>query len=194
VVTTAYSGPSPAEGEREKIDAAFEEFTSPENRPRLSETHRQFARRVFESGYVAARRAPAPEVDEWAHAVAACHKCRAVSEEWQGPGMCETHAARIAVALRRHIAGKEGDVGTWPGEKCKRCGRRNTVAYTIPDDQWAAIVRGRWNVLCLTCLDEEAESQELAYTFTDAPQVLTWSAWSAQQSDECHSPSPPLPS
>ena len=66
----------------------------------------------------------------------------------------------------------------WPGEVCKRCQRRNTVGFHVPEELWRAIVKGRWSLLCLTCFDEVAEAEKVEY---DIPQrdlyPVSWSAW-----------------
>ena len=64
----------------------------------------------------------------------------------------------------------------WRGEVCKRCGRRNCVGFAVPDETWAAVVRGRWNVLCTTCFDEEAEAAGVEYRFGDVA-AISWSMW-----------------
>jgi hypothetical protein len=70
---------------------------------------------------------------------------------------------------------------SWPGEWCKRCDRRNNVGFWLSDDVWNAVVRGRWNVLCPTCFDEEAEAAGIKYSFnsphTTIWPVLSWSDW-----------------
>jgi hypothetical protein len=70
---------------------------------------------------------------------------------------------------------------SWPGEWCKRCDRRNNVGFSVGDETWSAVVRGRWNVLCPACFDEEAEAAGVRYSFA-APggelwPVLSWSDW-----------------
>lgn len=42
----------------------------------------------------------------------------------------------------------------YPGEWCKRCDRSVTVGFQIPDEVWAAVVQGRFSVVCLPCFDE----------------------------------------
>lgn len=64
----------------------------------------------------------------------------------------------------------------WPGEVCKRCGRRNCVGFNVPEDTWAAVVRGRWRVLCPTCFDEEAQEAGIAYSFGKV-YLVSWSDW-----------------
>lgn len=51
----------------------------------------------------------------------------------------------------------------WPGEVCKRCGRRNTVGYTVPDELWAKVVGEPGTIRCLTCFDEEAQAKGIRY-------------------------------
>lgn len=52
----------------------------------------------------------------------------------------------------------------WRFEVCKRCFRRNCVGYDVSDQDWNDVSRGRWNVLCLACFDEEAQAFGIAYT------------------------------
>jgi hypothetical protein len=66
----------------------------------------------------------------------------------------------------------------WPGEVCKRCRRRNCVGFDIPNETWAAVSRGRWNVLCTTCFDEEAQALGIPYSFGEVWPV-SWSDWTA---------------
>jgi hypothetical protein len=72
--------------------------------------------------------------------------------------------------------------GRWDGEWCKRCDRRNTVAWNVSNTIWNAVVRDRWNVLCLTCFDEEAQAARIAYVFTSEPKALTWADWQQERS------------
>lgn len=64
---------------------------------------------------------------------------------------------------------------SWQGEVCKRCGKRNVIGYSVSDEIWEQVVKGRWNVLCPACFDEEAEIEEVSYFFFDFWHV-TWSA------------------
>lgn len=66
--------------------------------------------------------------------------------------------------------------GDWPGEVCKRCCRRNVIGFNLPDEVWQAVVRDRWNVLCPTCFDEEAQLAGVRYSFSDIYPV-SWSEW-----------------
>lgn len=66
--------------------------------------------------------------------------------------------------------------GPWRGEICKRCDCRNTIGFDVPDEIWSAVSRGRWNVLCPTCFDVEAEAAGVAYRFTGVWPV-SWSSW-----------------
>jgi hypothetical protein len=43
-------------------------------------------------------------------------------------------------------------------EICKRCGRTSAVGFHVPDDVWAKVSRGRWNVLCVACFAEEGDA------------------------------------
>ena len=65
---------------------------------------------------------------------------------------------------------------SWPGEICKRCLRRNVIGFDITDDVWEAVVRNRWNVLCSSCFDEEAQLSAIPYKFSNTYPV-TWSMW-----------------
>lgn len=64
---------------------------------------------------------------------------------------------------------------SWPGEWCKRCDRRNVAAWSVLNAVWDAVVRDRWNVLCPTCFDEEAQIAGVSYYFSDGSTLLTWS-------------------
>lgn len=66
-------------------------------------------------------------------------------------------------------------VGSWRGEVCKRCLRRNTVGFHVPEEVWAAVSRGRWNILCLSCFDEEAEAASVRYELGEVWPV-TWAS------------------
>jgi len=48
----------------------------------------------------------------------------------------------------------------------------------MPDAVWDHVVRGRWNVLCLMCFDEEAQIQGIRFTW-DAVRLypVSWSSW-----------------
>jgi len=61
-----------------------------------------------------------------------------------------------------------------PGEHCKRCRRRNVIRFSVPDAVWHAVTRGRWNILCGTCFDEEAHLLGVSYTF-GAVHPVSWS-------------------
>jgi len=68
--------------------------------------------------------------------------------------------------------------GPWPGEVCKRCGRRNCVGFIVPDETWARVSQGRWNVLCTTCFDEEAQAAGVRYCLEQwEVYPVTWSDW-----------------
>jgi hypothetical protein len=90
------------------------------------------------------------------------------------------HYAAIARELHVAITGAapsaECTESTWSGELCKRCGRRNCVGFQVSDSIWSAVVRGRWNVLCTACFDEEAELVNVTYCF-DAVWPVSWSMW-----------------
>lgn len=64
----------------------------------------------------------------------------------------------------------------WKGEICKRCKRRNCIGFRVFDVIWYAVVKDRWNVLCATCFDEEAQVQGIKYVFLETFAV-TWSQW-----------------
>jgi hypothetical protein len=67
----------------------------------------------------------------------------------------------------------------WEGELCKRCDRRNCVGFDVSAETWAAVSRGRWNVLCTTCFDEEAELTGIPYSFA-ATWPVSWSDWNKE--------------
>jgi hypothetical protein len=64
----------------------------------------------------------------------------------------------------------------WPGEICKRCHHRNVIGFYVPDKIWESVVQGRWNVLCPSCFDEEAEIAGVSYQFGELWPV-SWSDW-----------------
>ena len=70
------------------------------------------------------------------------------------------------------------DRSLWPGEWCGRCDRRNIAAWAVINDLWDAVVKGRWNVLCPTCFDEEAQAAGVSYYFSEGS-MLSWSDWTA---------------
>ena len=67
-------------------------------------------------------------------------------------------------------------VGTWPGEVCKRCGRRNVIGFRVDDDVWMAVVGDPDAVWCAQCFDVEAQAKGIEYTFRDTSPV-SWSDW-----------------
>lgn len=73
------------------------------------------------------------------------------------------------------------ETGPWPGEVCKRCDRPNRIGFSVADEVWQEVVRGRWNVLCPQCFDDEASEAGVAYVF-GALYPVTWSMWEAGQS------------
>lgn len=64
----------------------------------------------------------------------------------------------------------------WTGEVCKRCDRRNVIGFTVSDDIWGAVSRGRWNILCPACFDEEAQYLGVSYRFVGVYPV-SWCDW-----------------
>lgn len=63
---------------------------------------------------------------------------------------------------------------SWTGEICKLCFRRNCVGFNVPDDIWKKVSKGRWNILCTSCFDEEAEKEGIVYSFGEVFPV-SWS-------------------
>lgn len=78
------------------------------------------------------------------------------------------------------------------GEACKRCCRPSCVGFSVSDEAWAAVVRGRWNVLCTTCFDEEAKAAGIPYEFA-ALHPVTWSMWAGVPVPERQTTAEPLP-
>lgn len=70
---------------------------------------------------------------------------------------------------------KQRQAEDWPGERCKSCGRRNAVGFTVPDEVWAAVA-GEFSVLCTTCFDELAQQKGVTYSF-GALYPVSWSEW-----------------
>jgi len=68
------------------------------------------------------------------------------------------------------------DRDSWAGEWCKRCDRRVVVGFSVRDAIWAAVVRDRWNILCTTCFDIEAQIARIAYDF-DETFPVSWACW-----------------
>lgn len=64
----------------------------------------------------------------------------------------------------------------WRGEVCRRCQRRNPIGFSVSEDVWQRVVRGRWAVLCPTCFDEEAEAGGVAYRL-DEVWPVSWADW-----------------
>lgn len=79
---------------------------------------------------------------------------------------------------------------TWRGEICKRCGRRNCVGFDLSEETWNAVVHGRWNVLCTTCFDEEAEAAGVEYRFGEVwpPHHLYARPFGLGETERQHSP------
>ena len=48
---------------------------------------------------------------------------------------------------------RNGRLGEW----CERCHRRVAVGFDVPDQDWKAIVRGRFGIVCLPCFDQMSE-------------------------------------
>jgi hypothetical protein len=82
----------------------------------------------------------------------------------------------------------------WPGPWCGRCNRRNVVAWDVFDAVWIAVVRGRWNVLCPTCFDEEAQIAGVPYHSNPGTELITWSDWlPTSASASAETPGSPTP-
>jgi len=64
----------------------------------------------------------------------------------------------------------------WLGEVCKKCHRRNCVGFNVSDDVWKSVAQERWNVLCATCFDEEAQRLGIEYEFGEV-WPISWSDW-----------------
>jgi len=67
----------------------------------------------------------------------------------------------------------------WPGEVCKRCGRRNTVGFVVNDVLWSKVVGDPDTIRCLICFDEEAQKRGVRYTGSDIIEMypVSWSDW-----------------
>jgi hypothetical protein len=52
----------------------------------------------------------------------------------------------------------------WDAEVCKRCNRANPVGFDLTDEAWERIAGGRWNVLCLLCVNELAAPLGIDWT------------------------------
>ena len=52
----------------------------------------------------------------------------------------------------------------WRGEICKCCLRPNFVGFELDDKAWSEIVEGRWNILCIPCLDSLATAKGIDWT------------------------------
>lgn len=99
------------------------------------------------------------------------HESRATNRVVQELVAFHLVALREVVALFDAAANKP-----WPGERCRRCGHRNVIGFLVPDEAWQAVVRGRWNVTCPACFDEEAQLIGYAYSFIEVFAV-TWRDW-----------------
>lgn len=67
--------------------------------------------------------------------------------------------------------------GCWLGEWCKGCDRRVVVGFSVPDEDWEAVVGGEFNILCLACFDERAEAKGVRYTVLDTVRPIAWWEW-----------------
>ncbi len=94
------------------------------------------------------------------------------------PLPCNEHRAMFDAYAKRAPESAERD--GWPGEWCKRCQRRNNVAWSVSDELWTRVVAGRWNVVCPTCFDEEAQRASMPYSFGDS-MLVSWSDWCSAQ-------------
>jgi hypothetical protein len=84
--------------------------------------------------------------------------------QWKRNDDAAVELYRRALSRRSTVTPKEERDG-WSGEWCKRCNRRNVIGFNVSEDVWERIVRGRWNVLCPTCFDEEAQAAGIPYSW-----------------------------
>ena len=97
-------------------------------------------------------------------------------------GALQRRFERAAYDLLRELGfvptQRDGRRRGWPGELCKRCGRRNVVGFLVPDEVWMAVVGNSCGCWCLTCFDEEAQAKGVAYRVKpeDLAQV-SWDMW-----------------
>jgi hypothetical protein len=86
---------------------------------------------------------------------------------------------RVIQPLDNQRAFDEDPPGPWPGEMCRRCGKRNTVGFTVSDELWTKVVGDPHTVRCLTCFDEEAQEKGVRYTGQDILEFypVSWSDW-----------------
>jgi hypothetical protein len=73
----------------------------------------------------------------------------------------------------------------WPGEICKRCGRRNVLAWSVPDAVWMSVVGDPGTIWCLTCFDEEAHRFGIKYQLEPKrPAHLAWCDWEVKDAPQ----------
>lgn len=91
-----------------------------------------------------------------------------------GPGLpaivCEPCRARIAVEEAEEECDRD--------EKCERCGRRYSIAWSAPDEIWKLVTgHGEEGLLCPYCFDEMARGKGI---------ILAWSVNSELKEDLNH--------
>lgn len=64
----------------------------------------------------------------------------------------------------------------WPGEICKKCGRRNNVGFKVSDDVWEKVVGDHMVIWCPFCFDSEAQIKGIKYQFEQCF-LVSWSDW-----------------
>ena len=56
----------------------------------------------------------------------------------------------------------------WMVESCQKCARRNVVMFTVePEEAWRTVVLNRWQRICPSCFDQEAEKASIRYSFAN---------------------------
>lgn len=84
-------------------------------------------------------------------------------------GFEEHHIAEAKFIL----SGFGTELSGWDGEVCKKCFRRNCVGFQVEDRVWQDVTEGKWNVICTTCFDEEAQKKGIPYVYL-ATYPMTW--------------------
>lgn len=91
------------------------------------------------------------------------------SAEWRPNGAAHVPMPPLGSPVPPSKREREG----WDGEWCMRHDGRNVIGFSVADDVWERVIRGRWNVVCPACFDEEAQAAGVPYSFT-AIWPVTW--------------------
>jgi hypothetical protein len=71
----------------------------------------------------------------------------------------------------------------YPGEWCQRCNRAVVVGFNVPDEIWNAIIKDKFNVVCLLCFDELSEGTGIEWEENIEFFPVSRASWEADCSD-----------